>query len=238
VYKLDNERSMVASFRQRKTNGARTDFSSLSYRGHRFTASGFHQKSSRETSELKFETAVVFADGHWGITRPVSDSFAILYPHASLRGHQIDFEPGSSIDWMGNGVVQTMRSYRLNEIMIESARVPIGTDLGKGVYYLLPRFGAGYAIKVGMQLGIFVRGTLLDRDGAPVYVSFGQMRRVGEAGGTSKAFFTNKAGRFQLSGLQAGKYEVQLLDLENKSFILEVPAGKAGLLDVGTVRLQ
>ena len=73
------------------------------YKGYRFTTSVFQSSildrtgtsGDQHSTTLRLGSALAFADGHIGVSRPITDSFAIISPHRALKGHPVDVNPYS-----------------------------------------------------------------------------------------------------------------------------------------------
>ena len=70
---------------------------SINYVGNRFDAratvftrgNGIGGVTDRQRARLQVGTAVAFADGAFGIGRPVSDSFAVIEPHPAIKDREV-----------------------------------------------------------------------------------------------------------------------------------------------------
>jgi len=102
--------------RHRFEEGENTDTSTFTYRGNRAIIGGTLQNTSQQTGEVRVETALVFADGHFGISRPIRSNFIILHPHSSIHDYSVKFSPTGEIDMFGNAVVATSHPFRLNQV--------------------------------------------------------------------------------------------------------------------------
>ena len=163
------------------------------YRNQRFDASllldannpyldgGTRQRSA----EFDFSTALVFADGHYAVTRPVSDSFAIVVPHENLEGYVIGLNPNdgtyqAEIDWMGPAVLPDFGSYELNTVVIEVPDLPFGYDLGDETPTVLPTLTSGAVVVVGTDATVLLGGTLADNLGQPLVLEAGSTPAIRE----------------------------------------------------------
>jgi len=204
-------------------------FGRMTYIGNRFEASidqtrqaGRGGQSDIRTG-LSFGSALAMADGAFGISRPITNSFAIFEVDAGAADYQIAVEPrtgfGSSdtrytafSGAMGPAVAPNLPAYFERTIEVAAPGAPVGTSLGGQVFSLKPGFMSGYRLKVGSAQNVSILATLLDSAGNPIALAAGEARRVGaEADGTPMPVFTNGAGRFFLEGVAAGAtYEVSI----------------------------
>lgn len=199
----------------------------VSYTGNRVALAGSHFQEIADTDDsggigstttLTASTALVFADGHIGISRPVSDSFAIVRQHPSLGFTEVVLQPGR--DRLGDGMVSDdfgplvandVGSYTQTSLRVKVEDLPLGYDLGKGVFDLAGPLHAGYVLQIGSDRSASATGTLLNRDGNPLSYAAGRVTSPDDAGFEEQKIFTNKAGRFVVQGLVPGKtYAIRL----------------------------
>ncbi|XGW00300.1 MAG: fimbria/pilus outer membrane usher protein [Leptolyngbya sp. BL-A-14] len=196
---------------------------------------------SVNATRLTFGTAIVFAGGRFGWSRPVMGSFAIVTRNPALKGRTVGITPGSGnyvarADALGPAVVLNLQPYRVSTLQLEAPELPLGYDLGRDRYYLLPTYKSGTLIQVGSDPTVFVRGTLLNPNGQPIALQAGEVRSLSNAAWPSVNLFTNRVGRFALSGLQPGRYELRLYANSKAVIPFELPAGKTGVVDLGQLQ--
>jgi outer membrane usher protein len=199
-------------------------------------------EENQNVSRFTFGTALVFADGRFGWSRPVTGSFVIVTRNAALSGRNIGITPGSGsyiarADGLGAAVVPDLQSYRVSTLQLDAPELPVGYDLGRDRYHLLPTYKSGTLIQVGSDATVFVRGTLLNPDGQPIALQAGQVRSLSDAAWQPVNLFTNRVGRFALSGFKPGRYEVQFYANPKAIIPIEIPDGKSGVIDLGSLRL-
>lgn len=237
----------------------------ISYIGNRFEAS-FEQIardyfSDRGTRDLRSEftvgSAIVMADGHFGLSRPVTNSFAIFDADKAAGGHQLKIEPRSGFGSaettysaesgaLGPSVLSTLTPYFNRAIQVDSPDAPAGSSLGGQVFVLNPGYRSGTYVKIGSNRNVSIVGNLADRDGDPLGYASGEAFLVGgdDDGKAAKAkpstyvspdapipLFSNASGRFFIEGVQAGKsYRIEL-DIDGKSVLrtIDVPKDADGM---------
>lgn len=221
------------------------------YTGNRFDASashaaygtGFGSITEQQISTLRIGSAIAFAGGHFGIGRRINDSFALLYPHATLDGRSV--VAGQSLvnnDYLsksgplGAAVNGYLTSYVTQSVQYDVADVPTGYDIGPGVLRVKPPYRSGYALRIGTDAFVSATGTLDGADGKPVTLAGGRIAAA-DGKGTAQSFFTNSIGRFAVQNLRPGVgYRVELFGMAD-GFAFTVPADSDGLVDLKTVRL-
>ncbi|MGK7874076.1 MAG: fimbria/pilus outer membrane usher protein [Xenococcaceae cyanobacterium] len=198
--------------------------------------------SIENISRLRLETAVVFADGHFAITRPVTDSFVLVVPHPNLEGQTIELNPfrggfEARVDSFGPGVIPDLQSYRVSKVLVEALDLPLGYDLGSPSYTVLPTHKSGTLIQIGTDATVFIRGIIVDSQGEPVSLKVADVISLDDPDWQSVTLFTNRAGKFAGEGFKPGRYQVRFLGEEEAVLEFTIPTGQTGLYDVGTLQL-
>ena len=226
----------------------------INYTGNRFEAGvshstafdgvgtyGYNATPSDQRSTARFGTALVFADGQFGVSAPIrGNGFAIVTPHESIASKEVVLgapdAPRAKSDWLGPAVVRDLPAYTPAVVPVDVADLPIGYDLGSGAYDIVAPYRAGYRLKVGSDHSVSAFGTLLLADGSPVALLTGVAKRD-DGTGTSVSIFTNAAGRFGAEGLAPGRWIVEMATDDHPTrFAIVVPAGTQGLYKTGELR--
>jgi len=194
------------------------------------------------TLALTASSALVFADGAFGVSRPVRDSFLIVSPHRSLREYQVGINPTGDGHAARAGrllpaVLPNLSSYHANTIILDIPDLPIGYDLGSEEYTLIPRYRSGAVLRVGMDGAVLLLGTLTEPDGSPLALQTGQVISFGNADEQPSLFFTNRTGQFEVAGLSHGEYRVELFDGRSTP-AFHIPDGHQGIYEIGSLPLS
>ncbi|NJM44766.1 MAG: fimbrial biogenesis outer membrane usher protein [Alkalinema sp. RU_4_3] len=185
-------------------------------------------------TQFKFSSAIVFADGYWAFSRPVSNSFAIVVPHRAIKGQQI----GVNSDGKGGyaamlkrqpAVLPDLSAYQLSTLRLDAPNLPVGTDLGESVFKLLPQYKSGTLLKIGKDTNVFLRGNLQDDMGVPIEFATGTVTSLSDKDWERTTIFTNKVGRFALAGFKPGRYKIELSQPKPSHIIFEIPEGTSGV---------
>ncbi len=189
---------------------------------------------------ISVRTAIAFADGNWAFSRPISDSFAIVIPEKALASQIVGVNPDgqgsylSRADRFGPAVVPNLSSYNVSRLLLEIPDAPLGIETGNSVYYTLPTYKSGTVIRVGTDATVYIRGILTDAKDQAIALQAGEVRSLSDPSWQAVTLFTNRAGKFALTGFKVGRYE---LTLDNQKLQFEIPEGTVGLYDLGTLKL-
>ena len=222
----------------------------LSYTGYRFVWDLSHNavfprkgnNTMANTTKFNVGTALVFADGYLGWSRPLNNSFALVIPKNSIKGQEIGINPISGgyttrIDNLGFGVVPNLSPYNISNLIIDTVNLPIGIDVGDRVIKVLPSYNSGTLVQVGTDATVFLRGQLLNANGEPISLGSGQIVAVGDRNWQPVTIFTNRSGKFATSGLKPGRYEIRLFTDPPAMIPFAIPPDVKGIYDIGTVKI-
>jgi outer membrane usher protein len=197
-----------------------------------------------QTARLQIGTSIAFADGAFGIGRPIQNSFLLAQPHSTVKDANViagrslsrgGFEASSGP--LGAAVVNRLSPYNPQDVQYDLDAIEAGYDIGSGVVRVDPPFRAGYKLIVGTDRFVSAVG-FLTMDGAPAALVAGLVTSGDDEGFEPEPFFTNSAGRFGLIGLAPGRsYTIRLND-GGQTFTIEVPADNTGLYRVKTIDLR
>lgn len=222
------------------------------YTGNRFDGSISHATygnslssfGSQNVTSVRIGTSIAFADGHFGVGRRISDSFAILYPHDNLRSHQV--VAGQSLannqyisrsGTFGGAVNNFLTSYTIQSVQYDVQDPPVGYDVGPGVVRVRPPYRSGYSLRIGTDAFVSATGTVVLPNREPLSLAGGRVTPMGDPAGASVPFFTNSVGRFAIANLVPGRrYRVEIYGRPNM-FEFDVPRDTSGLVNLNTVVL-
>lgn len=194
-------------------------------------------------TSVQFGTALVFADGHYGIGRPVGDSFAMVIPHPNLSAltvgvNPVDDQDIAEADTLGPAVVSNLSSYRPNEIHVVVPDLPLGYDLGPDVFSFTPIFDSGAVMRVGQDAVVLLDGTAIGVDGQPIQLADAFATPTDDKNAKPVEFFTNRTGRFRVEGMKPGSYVLTFPAYPNAAVRISIPAGTVGIYRIGTIKVS
>jgi outer membrane usher protein len=248
---LQSVGSVSATAGAQRTSTTETHTGSANYIGNRATASATYTtaqepradgvgRSSR--SNLRVGTALVYVDGNLGVSRPVTNSFALITRHPNLAEQTIGVDPvddayKARTDWLGPPVLPDLQPYVRRNVTIEAPDLPPGYDLGPTVHTLEPTYKSGTRIRVGTDATVFVSGAIEDAEGTTVALQAGRVHSLDEPGREPVMLFTNRNGRFRADGFKPGRYELRMFFDATATIQFSIARDAQGAYDVGTLRL-
>jgi outer membrane usher protein len=193
-------------------------------------------------SEVSFGTALAYADGHVGVSRPIADSFVLVVPHPTLRGRTIDVNqrdgtPDATTDLFGPAVLPNLNAYYVHPVFVDAPNLPLGYDLGDEIFNVRPTFRSGATIVVGTGGVAFVDATLRDVEGTPLPLEPGTLTALDDRAWRTFAFFTSRSGRLRQGGLPVGRYQLELDNFPGVVAEFVIPEGTEGRFALGPIDL-
>ena len=212
--------------------------SSLSHEYARTGGGGREQRSS-----LRLGTGLLFADGVFALGRPVGDSFVLVSARPEFGDWTVGVERAGEeftgrIDALGPAVISNVSSHLVRTVRVEAPDLPLGYDLGPGLFQIRPGYRSGTVIEVGTPATVLLDGRLLSAEGEePLALLAGSMRYIDDGTVGILDFFTNRTGRFRVDGVRPGRYDLWLLQWPETLFRIEIPEGSKGRLKIGDIVL-
>lgn len=200
-------------------------------------------KGLENRTQLSAATALAFADGHYGVTRPISNSFAIVVPHPRLAGKDVGVDPvddryASQTDWLGGPIVPNISAYLVRPILLDVPDAPANYDLGDDRPAVQPGYKAGTVVTIGTDAIATLVGTLVGTDGKPASLLSGILRPDGIAGAKDIAFFTNRSGLFRIDSVRRGNWSLIVHGGEVAPIPVSVPKEVEGEIKLGPLPLS
>ena len=106
-----------------------------------------------------------------------------------------------------------------------------GLDIGTGSIRMLAPYRAGYVVTVGSDYNILAVGRLTS-GGEAVALKVGFATEIG-GDGRRVEFFTNRQGRFGVSGLRPGRWRVEMTGEPPLVYELTIPESDSGVARLG-----
>jgi outer membrane usher protein len=194
---------------------------------------------ANQQTSLRAYGAVGYAGGRFGIGRRVFDSFGLVSAHPSLGRRPVLIRGVSSLEEsarsgpLGPALVP-LGSYYPQSVPYDVEDLPIGYDLGSGLFQLQPRLHSGYALTVGSAYYVTAGGIMLDDQGRPVSLRSGRAVSLDDPDAPKAEVVTNRQGRFAVSGLSAGRWRITLVG--EPSLIYDIVVPDTTLYRAGEIR--
>ncbi len=196
-------------------------------------------------TRLQVESAIAFSGNAVAVGRPVGDSFAIISAHDSLKENNIAIDPLRNSEYarvhsdnMGNILVPDLVDYSEQLISFDVENLPPGYDLGEGVFAVKPGYKQGYQLQVGTDAALTVLGSLIDkRTQQPIPLMSGVAHPIDNPDITHE-FFTNRAGMFAITGVQAKTYKLILNTPDQDEITIKLDDYEGVLIRLGELYVE
>jgi len=213
-------------------------FAELSHR----TIEPHNQKnqSLQHQTSITLQSSLVYVDGNWAFSRPVTDGFVLVKNIKNLKNTKIAVNPGSrgyqaASSRFGPAVLNYLPSYRLKEVRVNPIDPPIGyIPQKKTNFTLFPAYKSGFALYLGTEATVIVIGSLVDENSEPIANQQIKVVSLDDSQAEPLIAFTNSKGKFQFLGIKSGRYEIRPVESgkwEPVSF--EIPEDKDGVYRIG-----
>ena len=185
------------------------------------------------------ETAILFAGTSLAIGKPARDSFVLFRTHPALGSAVAGIKAGDR--WnertgvLGTGVLSGIGSNRVQKISFAVDYLPEGADSGNLAHVVFPGYRSGYSIVLGTDAEMYATGQLVDQNGLPVLWSAGIARSADTPAGIR--FFSDENGNFEIAGLKAGEWVLEL-PKKGLSAVIVLPDDAKGWFEAGTVKME
>jgi outer membrane usher protein len=200
----------------------------------------YSQQSNRITDQrtsLRVASSLAFADGSFAIGRPISDSFAIVRSYKSGKKSQIEVEPSQGSyqarsGLFGPALYGQVGSYSPRTLTYDVPDASAGLDIGTGSLRMLAPYRSGYVVTVGSDYNIMAVGRLTTEEGEPLALRVGYAIEVG-GDGRRVELFTNRQGRFGISGVKAGRWRIEISGSPPIVYEVNIAESESGIARVG-----
>lgn len=219
-----------------------TGYGNVRYTGRRMelAVSQDALSSDNNLTSLHWGTALVYADGDFAVSRPVSDSFLLVRSTGSLRedgGVGVERQGQHFLgqeDWLGPAVLPQVTGYYPTHLLVEPLQPAADFDPQTGDLRLEPTYRSGAHVRLGQEATANITATLLWADDKLAVLQAGTLKG---SDGTTTDFVSNREGIIFLHGLKAGNYEATLSSHPETTFIVGIPATKEKDLNLGSIRV-
>ncbi len=195
-----------------------------------------------QRTSVRIASSFAFADGRFGVGRPIYDAFVLAAPHRTLDAEveldlRNDYYEGRS-GLLGAAIAGNIGSYTDRTISYTAPDAPAGYDLGAGSIRTFAPYRAGYKIVAGSDYATTATGRLVDQDGQAIRLLAGSAIELSEPDRAPVALFTNREGRFGLSGLRPGRWRIVMPTHPASHVEIEISETSEPLVSLGDLQLE
>ena len=240
--------SLDSGLTLKNSPGITEGYVDLDYSNDRLIFNASHKRSYKKnssqnlSSNTSMSTSIVYADGSWGISRPVDNSFVLITPHSTLKKSSIlinsgpDYYSSSSNSFLP--AVSLLTSYRKSNLSVYIPDQPLGSNIGNGLYRITPGFKRGVSITVGDSGTTMLDGYLVTSSEEPLAFIFGKIISTSKPLEEPILFFTNATGRFRIIGVSPGDHEMQFSDSNYLPEKISIPEETIGLYKLDKILIK
>ncbi len=197
----------------------------------------------RNVTSLTLASALLFADGVFAVSTPVSDSFVLVtgdpdsaVPVGLVRPGGFRDEPLGERPLVFAGV----RSYEPFHVQAEPLDIVLGAEDRELSYHVVPSYRSGTVVRIGVERNVYVGGVLLDETERAAGFALGSWERLSdpERGVDPERrgeFFTDGDGYFEVYNLASGPYRLRLVGRPGVSYEFTIEPGSADYVDLGNL---
>lgn len=214
-------------------------FSFSAEHGSRFT--DFSNDTNEHLTQAQLSTGIAFSGTQFAFGRPVGESFAIIRQHKSIAKNYTEISPSNTgarmhSDIFGAMLVPDLAAYSEQILTYDVEDLPSGYDLGAGIFPINPGYGQGYNLQIGSNASITLIGSLMDATSKePISLISGKAILLGREDVEPLVFFTNRTGRFAITGMRPGTYQLKLNTPKPRFYEIIVDEDSSSLLRLGEI---
>lgn len=219
--------------------GTRSVNASASYEHSRYKANirYSHNSKSSDTAQFAVESSLVFADGTFAVTKPISDGsgFVIIKPTKALAKHNVRLNGSrSESGLLGGAVMPTSRGY-VSTSSIDMRSIPDTIDVKNDSFTARGEYKRGAVAEVSADGDYIANGRLCFKGGKPIDSVGGYVVHKTDKSADPIPFFTNGDGKFTMTNLQEGVYTVSVNMEGCEDFDIEIKPPDNKILNLGNI---
>lgn len=192
-----------------------------------------------QDTRLSLRSALVYADGEFGISERVLGAFAIIAPADPVAAGPVYVNPVDA-DYLasslgpGPAVVPSLRAYDARPLVLVLPELARDHDPGELFPVVLPAYKGGVVVHAGGAPTLRIEARIVDADGQPVTMVSGSLQP--ESGGQPLPVFAGRDGRLRAAGLTPGRWTLVLDTRPRRQHAILLPADQRGVLDLGALK--
>ena len=211
------------------------------YSGNRQTTSYSRTYSGlgQFNSTIRMDTALAYAGTKFGITDRVNDSFIIMHAPSDMEVEYVEFNDKKRIDFLGAAVLTNISINRDYTANVVSSKLNGQHILQQRSFQTFPLKRQGVAISIAPEGQYALQGNLFDgKTSEPLTYAFGEAYYNKDRSSTPVTFFTNKHGRFIVTPVKSGVYELVLYTEGYKPFEVTVTKQEETYIQLGDIYVE
>eukprot|EP01047_Picozoa_sp_COSAG01_P000219 COSAG01_NODE_3_length_63519_cov_1591.007663_37_plen_810_part_00 len=188
----------------------------------------FSNTENKHKSELTMQTAIAFADGHFGMKDQINGSFLIVKPNRKLKNTTLSIND-NNFSLFGSHVISNLQQDQINDISVKLDSKESILMLPKSNYSIPIRKNKGEVLIIDTESSNIAIASIQLKDGSPLryrYVSYYDEKNPDKKLDT----LSSKTGQIQLVGVKAGSTYIIDSGIKNlKPAKLSIPKWVQGI---------
>lgn len=169
------------------------------------------------------------------VSRPITNSFAIVAPDENLKGQKIGLKSNGNRIVEKSGLfnevtVRDLIPYQYRRLQLDTSKLKEGTSLKEESYIVYPTYKSGHLLLARSSGKIAIKGQLKNDKGQPLGLIVGEV--IGE-NQQAIPFFTNKNGYFFIEGIGPGNLKFLWGDDRPSEINVTIDKDQSGVIDLG-----
>lgn len=199
--------------------------------GHSSALSG--RSNTSNASSIGFGTGLAFVGSHWGLVRPINNSFALIGMKGKPKGLKVPISRfgrsrRAEINSWGPAALVTLAPYYLDRVTVDVSSLPYGLSIEKENFEFKPTYKSGLYLDAKVEGQTSLSGLTVRADGGSVSYLTGSLYEVDSNGSQVVAeFFTGVGGDFIVEKVESKNYFLKFSS-EDKDFkLIKINVGDA-----------
>lgn len=196
---------------------------------------------TQHVSALGLSSALVWGGSSVSLSRPVTDSFAVLSAKGLSAGEEIAVNPqdGAAETYITRifpGVLPNLSSYYETPVSLDTSALPPGLNVAEEYLQVKPTYKSGVEVNLNTDSSVTIVGVLKKVDGTPLALASGDIVKEETKEGAA-VFFTNKRGQFVAENLKPGNYHLRFYEGDFRPVRFRVHEGARGMIRLGDLEV-
>jgi outer membrane usher protein len=190
---------------------------------------------TRASQRVSVRTAVVVADGAFGMVDRVGDGYAVITTGDTAAGavyvNPIADDYLASSVGPGPAVVGNLRPYEPRALALALPDLPADRETGDLFPVVAPGYKGGVRVRVGGERRLRLLLRVVDADGAALSLIGGQL--TGPDGSQAVQVFVGRDGTLRAAGLTPGRWQLELDTQPPRRHAIDIADDPDGVVELG-----